>query len=377
MQDALLAKQTAAGMRASFAPKLAGAAALRQQGAHLPIAAWAMFSSIAGLIGSSGQANYAAANAGLDSLATQLSSQACLPAQLAIVSSYTHCCSGLQLYSPLHHSLQLGQPDSCIVPDGQDSVPCHAQGVPANATQWGAWASTGMAAHNTALQQHLQRVGMGSVLPVAGLQVLAGVLASCSACPGPVPQSAAAVLLWPRLLVDGREHLPFYQQLRQSAGEPARLQMLHTWSMHMARAAALSAESARASSPADQLCQGLQLYSQVCLHKCSMFPCMVLTSVRAAATSSTAPAAAPSHQALAEPETPADAASSLQQPAVTGAGLGAPERAAWAAQIVADSVVKILGRQLAGHEAFMAAGLDSLGTSLIIAALYVRCACTS
>ena len=111
MQDALLAKQTAAGMRTTFAPKLAGAIALRQQGAHLPIAAWAMFSSIAGLIGSSGQANYAAANAGLDSLATQLSSQACL-----LSSSMAHpvLTAAQACNSPQHPYLKLDRPDSCI-----------------------------------------------------------------------------------------------------------------------------------------------------------------------------------------------------------------------------------------------------------------------
>ena len=61
MQDALLGKQTAAGMRAACAPKLSGAAALHRHGADKPVRSWALFSSIAGLIGSSGQANYAAA----------------------------------------------------------------------------------------------------------------------------------------------------------------------------------------------------------------------------------------------------------------------------------------------------------------------------
>ena len=86
----MLARQTAGSMRATWAPKLAGAASLQLQGCRLPIAAWALFSSIAGLIGSSGQANYAAANAGLDSLAVQLSTQAC-----SAWSPRPHACASL------------------------------------------------------------------------------------------------------------------------------------------------------------------------------------------------------------------------------------------------------------------------------------------
>lgn len=92
------------------------------------------------------------------------------------------------------------------------------QGVPATATQWGAWAGTGMAAQNATLQQHLERVGMGLVPPARGLQVLASVLASQRSVHGPGPNSASAVLLWRSLLVDGRQSLPFYQQFSHHAG---------------------------------------------------------------------------------------------------------------------------------------------------------------
>ena len=81
VQDALLAKQTAASMRAACAPKLAGAAALQQYAAAKPVRAWGLFSSIAGLIGSSGQANYAAANATLDTWTATLHSQVCAKAE--------------------------------------------------------------------------------------------------------------------------------------------------------------------------------------------------------------------------------------------------------------------------------------------------------
>ena len=66
LQDALLGNQTASGMRAILAPKLNGACGLAMAGRHMPLTASIAFSSIAGLTGSSGQANYAAATAALD-----------------------------------------------------------------------------------------------------------------------------------------------------------------------------------------------------------------------------------------------------------------------------------------------------------------------
>lgn len=68
-QDAVLAKQRPAHVREVLAPKLAGAARLAACSAGAPLEACALFSSVAGLLGSAGQASYAAANAALDAWA--------------------------------------------------------------------------------------------------------------------------------------------------------------------------------------------------------------------------------------------------------------------------------------------------------------------
>lgn len=52
------------------------------------------------------------------------------------------------------------------------------QGLALHSMQWGAW-SSGMAS-SKALQAHLERVGMGTLHPVAGINALGSVLASLS-----------------------------------------------------------------------------------------------------------------------------------------------------------------------------------------------------
>jgi hypothetical protein len=103
------------------------------------------FSSVASLLGSPGQANYAAANAGLDAAAGA--------AQLS--------------------------------------------GIPAVSVQWGAWAGGGMAAADAQTAARVERMGMSLISPAAGLAALEtavyGVTSSINIAPSAI---AAVPFMW-------------------------------------------------------------------------------------------------------------------------------------------------------------------------------------
>lgn len=75
LADATLAKQAPAGIRSVFAAKVAAALRWRRALGAQPSAVEVLFSSVAGLLGSGGQANYSGANAALDAMAASLQQQ--------------------------------------------------------------------------------------------------------------------------------------------------------------------------------------------------------------------------------------------------------------------------------------------------------------
>lgn len=77
LQDSLIMSQSASGVRSVFAPKVEGARRLCAGVYAQGLQAFALFSSVASFIGSAGQANYAAANSVLDSIASSRQSTGC------------------------------------------------------------------------------------------------------------------------------------------------------------------------------------------------------------------------------------------------------------------------------------------------------------
>lgn len=71
LHDALLPRQTALGLRSVFAPKVSGALALLNALSVMPLQNIVQFGSLSALLGTKGQANYAAANCTLEEISQQ------------------------------------------------------------------------------------------------------------------------------------------------------------------------------------------------------------------------------------------------------------------------------------------------------------------
>jgi acyl transferase domain-containing protein/NAD(P)-dependent dehydrogenase (short-subunit alcohol dehydrogenase family)/acyl carrier protein len=154
LDDATLTRQDSERFSRALKPKLEAAWHLHTALAGHPDATLVLFSSIAALLGLSGQANYAAANAGLDALA-------------------------------LHRV---------------------AHGLRAISINWGPWAEIGMAAARADRGRRLEARGLASLAPAAALDALECVLKSASsqvaiadfdarAYTGTYPAAASSALL--------------------------------------------------------------------------------------------------------------------------------------------------------------------------------------
>ena len=119
LDDSMLKQQNAHGVAGVIAPKANGALNMHISTAKLQMHSFAYFSSVAALLGGAGQANYSAANACLDSIASQ------------------NCCSG----------------------KGAVSI------------QWGPWAQLGMAA-DLSIKARMEASGFGLIHAPAGVATL-------------------------------------------------------------------------------------------------------------------------------------------------------------------------------------------------------------
>jgi acyl carrier protein len=135
LDDRTVLQMDAARFRRVLAPKMYGAWNLHELTAGSPLDFFVMYSSAVSLLGSPGQANYAAANAFLDALA--------------------------------HHRRALG--------------------LPALSVNWGPFSQVGLAAAQEIRGQRLSQRGMGSISPEQGLDVLRRLLRSGAAQVGVVP----------------------------------------------------------------------------------------------------------------------------------------------------------------------------------------------
>jgi NAD(P)-dependent dehydrogenase (short-subunit alcohol dehydrogenase family)/acyl carrier protein len=136
LRDGTLATTDLAAVREVLRPKIAGTWNLHRLTEGDPVELFVLFSSAAGLLGSGGQAGYAAANAFLDGFA--------------------------------HWR--------------------RAQGLPATSVDWGPWSEIGLAATPDRAGRLAER-GMGGIDTAAGLRVLDGVLAERPAQVAVIPLS--------------------------------------------------------------------------------------------------------------------------------------------------------------------------------------------
>jgi acyl transferase domain-containing protein/acyl carrier protein len=165
VQDQLLLTMEPAALDAVAGPKTRGAWALHRQLADAPLDFFVLFSSVASMLGTIGQANYAAANASMDALAHRR----------------------------------------------------RAQGLPALSLNWGPWAEVGMAARLGLGERHAQ-LGLHALEPARGLEAMGQLLYRDQ------PQVGVLAMDWPQWLqatAAGRTP-PLLSELEggDSGGEP-------------------------------------------------------------------------------------------------------------------------------------------------------------
>ncbi len=160
LDDGVLRQQNAERFAKVLAPKVAGAWHLHTQTMDRPLDFFVCFSSVASLLGSPGQGNYAAGNAFMDAL--------------------------------VHHRRSLG--------------------LPAQSINWGPWAEAGMAANDLVLGR-LANLGLGALTSEQGIQIFTGLLQANGTRS---PQVGVVPIDWPKLYKNfPGAQTPFFSRLTQ------------------------------------------------------------------------------------------------------------------------------------------------------------------
>jgi len=166
LDDGVLKHQNWERFARVMAPKVQGAWNLHALTRNQPLDFFVLFSSAASLLGSKGQANHSAANAFLDTLA-----------------SYRR-----------------------------------AQGLPGSSINWGAWSEIGAAARNQQVIERLNRMGMGTIAPQQGLQVMEELFKKQPVQVGVVP------LNWSRFREEQWTASPFFANFTNLSKQPSKQQ---------------------------------------------------------------------------------------------------------------------------------------------------------
>ncbi|KAB8141147.1 type I polyketide synthase [Chloroflexia bacterium SDU3-3] len=161
VRDQILMQMDAASFTDVLRPKVLGGWALHRCLRDTPLDFFVLFSSVASQVVSTGQANYAAGNAFLDSLAQHR----------------------------------------------------RAQGLPALSINWGPWA-VGMV-RDLNLIEHYERRGMAPIAPEDGMSALGRLLGQ------PVAQASVLMATWPTVLEYYPQHPPLFAHLAQQANAEA------------------------------------------------------------------------------------------------------------------------------------------------------------
>lgn len=171
LQDGVLTQQTAASVRAVFAPKLGFMVHCASAARLLGVQALSLFSSVSAFLGSPGQGNYAAANSALNCWADDLQQQG-MAGESRIACRFKDAAVSNLILNKIS-----SYPFLCF---------CLA-GI---STQWGAWASVGMAHSTSAVLARVERAGVGVLSPLRGLAAMQAVLTNGAPQPSQASEMA-------------------------------------------------------------------------------------------------------------------------------------------------------------------------------------------